>query len=196
MTKRLRSKKSGATMVEAVIAATLTVMTMTVTIMSFLQGMQTWVNGQGQLDADVNAQQVVRRLSQEFREAMSVTVDANGLGLSYRLPARDANGRYTVPPTWDGIERRCYLVNDPQSATYNLWVGPVGSARKISSRVVLNDPESVNNGTYRPFTAGPGSVTRELIVMLVTRGTRSDGHWNHSRVRETLVLRNVPATTR
>src|SRR3954466_12563397 len=102
----MRSKRRGATLAETTIAAGLSTLALFGAIMLFLSSAMGWTRGSGRIDAEATTHRAVREIARELREAMSVTVDANGLGLSYRLPVKDASGNYTMPITWDNVARR------------------------------------------------------------------------------------------
>ena len=126
-------------------------------------------------------------MSAELRQAMSVTVDGNGLGLSYRMPVIDSGGNYTVPPVWDNVNRRIEL----NGTNLNIVTG--GSTRRIASGVILTDPLSPGGtGSYKVFTPGAGVITRQVTVQLVVRKTTLKQQTKSSRNRETIYLRNIP----
>lgn len=193
MKQRSRLRR-GATIIEAVTAATLTVTVLTVSVAAFLQGMTTWARGSAQIDSDVSAQQTMRRLTQELRESMSVTVSADGKSVSYRLPRKEADGSYRIPAEWDGVARRAYVATNA-NGLYDLYTGPESSPRLLSKIITLDDPERVAT-QYRPFTPGLGSLTRQLTIMLATKSNGDREKKMTHRIRETLQLRNVPSLTR
>ncbi len=185
--KTLRSRRSGATLVEVVTSATLSVLVLTGAYAALLSGSTSWLKGAGSLDASATSQRATRIIATELREAMSVTVDGNGLGLSYRMPAVDGDGSFTVPPVWDNVARRIEL----NGSNLNIVTG--GSTRRIAAGVITTDPLSPGGtGTYRIFSAGAGTVTRQITVQLVVRKTSVKDKTVTSRSRETIFLRNIP----
>src|SRR5579862_3309356 len=182
----MRSKKRGISLVETTIAAGLSVLAFYGATMLFINGAMSWMRGAGRMDAEGTTNRAVREVSRELREAMMVAVDANGQGLSYRLPAKDANGNYTMPITWDGISRRIEI-----EGTNLVITGGVG-AHTIAVGVIPTDPQSPNGtGTYQVFTAGTGAITRSLTVMLVTSRNADYNKMATSRSREIIYLRNI-----
>lgn len=185
----------GATLVESVTAASLTVLVMGGAITTFLQGMRTWVEGQSKLDAEQSSQHVVRAMDAQLREAMFVEVAADGMSLTYKLPAKNADGEYGIPPVWDNVTRRMYVIAGT-GGFYSLYMGPNGSARLMTKRVILTDPEAPGNPAYTPFQASQGSVSREITLRVITKSIADSTDASYSRTRERVVIRNVPATTR
>lgn len=185
----------GATLVESVTAASLTVLVMGGAITTFLQGMRTWVEGQSKLDAEQSSQHVVRAMDAQLREAMFVEVAADGMSLTYKLPAKNADGEYGIPPVWDNVTRRMYVIAGT-GGFYSLYMGPNGSARLMTKRVILTDPEAPGNPSYTPFQASQGSVSREITLRVITKSIADSTDASYSRTRERVVIRNVPATTR
>lgn len=182
-----RSKRSGYSLVETVIASGLSILAFYGATMLFLSGAMSWTRGAGRIDSESTTHRAVREISRELREAMTVSVDANGKGLSYRLPVKDDDGNYTMPVTWDGVSRRIEL-----DGTDLVVIGGDNS-RRICPGVILTDPQSAGGtGHYVPFSPGAGAITRSLTVMLVSQNAADYNHTATSRSRETIYLRNIP----
>lgn len=155
-------------------------------IMMLVFGMGAWVQGEGRISAESQAQSGLRAVCQRLREAMSVTVDANGLGLTYRLPLKDSNGNYLVPAQWDNVVRRMELNGT------NLNMVDAGVSRTICQNVSIRDPLTTGGtGSYRIFTPGTGTIVRQVTVQLV-KETYGQRNAVTSRRRETIFLRNIP----
>ncbi|HRJ27579.1 MAG TPA: prepilin-type N-terminal cleavage/methylation domain-containing protein [Fimbriimonadaceae bacterium] len=184
-----RKKQRGATLTEVVMAAALSALAMAGATAAFMSGMKSWATGQGKINADMEAQQTIRTITAELREAMSVVVDANGMGVTYRLPQKTSGGAFVVPATWDGVVRRIELSNGKLCILEN------GKSRVIARDIISSDPQR-NNQNYSIFTAGPGAITREIDVMIVSRTASYQNKTTFSRVRETLFLRNIPSLSR
>jgi hypothetical protein len=189
--KRIRR---GATLIEVLTAAGMSTMVMFGVILALLSGMKSWAQGESKIVAEQGSQQAVRQISVELREAMSVTVDAGGNSLSYRLPQKDGNGNYVVPAQWDGVNRRIFYQNSDNGNTIKL--GPYGHEREICKNVVLQEPlTGGGSSVYRIFSPGAGSITRQLTVMVVTQTSGVSNNKLNSRIRETIYLRNIPTLT-
>lgn len=187
MMRNKRRTRRGVSLMEVLLASTLTVTVLAVAIGVFLSGMLSWMRGQGRIDAESGSQRAVRAISQTLREAMVVTVDSDGNGLTYRLPLSDSNGNYNVPMTWDGVTRRIFLSGG------KIKVTGTGPERILCSGVISTDPlTSGGTGAYKVFTSGAGSITRSLNVMVVSQRTTDYNKTATSRSRETIYLRNIP----
>jgi hypothetical protein len=176
------------TMLEVLTAATLTVGVLFAAVSALLFGSGSWLRGMGRISAEGEAKRAVTSVCQTLREAMAVTVDANGMGLSYRYPVRDSGGRYILPPTWDGVVRRIAVESG------NLVLREGGASRVLCRNLDPIDPKTGN--PYRVFTAPSGAIVREVTVQIVTRRDGRYANEARGRVRETVFLRNVPQLTR
>lgn len=177
----------GVTLMETLTAATLTVIVLFTGIMVMVSAMNSWAQGQGRINAELQSQRAVRELSYQLRQAMAVTVDANGLGVNFRLPQKDGDGNYVVPAVWDGVTRRFEIANGKLTLT------EAGASRALCNNVILTDPKSVGGNTpYIPFVPGTGSIVRQLTVMVATRWNGKRDKLVTSRARETIYLRNIP----
>lgn len=186
-THRGYRKRRGVSLIETVTASFLSIFVLAGAYAALLSGSTSWIKGSGAMDAEATAQRSVRKMASELRQAMSVVVDANGLGVTYRMPAVDGNGNYTVPPVWDTVTRRIELNGT------NLNIVTNGSTKRVASGVILTDPlSSGGTGTYRIFNAGAGTVTRQVTVQLVVRKNSVRDKTTTSRNRETIFLRNIP----
>ena len=146
------------------------------------------------MDAEAQSRTAVKFMSKELSESMTAVVDANGLGVTFQKPARDANGDYqtdvTGQPVSDGINRRLFYDNG------KLKYFSGGGTRTVVTNVILTDPFSDGgNQPYKIFTAGPGVITRQVTVMVAT-GTKGKSKTVKARKREVVFLRNIYDTTR
>lgn len=186
-----RRKTAGATLVELLVGSSISMLVLYGAVMLMVAGSASWYKGEGKILAETQSQRAVRLISSELREAMSITVDANGLGLNYRLPQKDGNGNYIVPAQWDNVTRRIEL-----SGT-NIRILENGNPRVICRNVILTDPKSTSGeAPYVIFAPGAGTITRQLTVMVVTQTGTYRGGTTTSRSRETLFLRNIPELLR
>lgn len=184
-----RRKQRGMGVIEAMIGLSIMSMVIFGSILALLGTMQAWTKGQAKLASEVKSNQAMRIVVGLLRESMTVTVDADGRGLTYQLPARSGNGTYTVPVQWDGVTRRIFV-----NGSNNLVVSDDTGTRVLLRNIVFQDP-SRGTGTYNPFTAGAGSLVRQITVMLVTRKPIRNNQYAYGRVRETVALRNLQTTS-
>jgi len=185
----VKSKRAGQSLIEMVVALSLTAIVFTVGISTFLSGMGSWYRGQSRIGVESATSQAIRKISMTLRTAMSVSVDANGQGLSYRLPALDGTGTFISPATWDGVNRRIEL-----DGTSVFIKGDNLPTSDICDNVIGTDPLS-SGGTqsYKVFTPGAGTITRSITCMLVAQQSAYNSPTAvYGRHRETIYLRNIP----
>lgn len=178
--------RRGVTLVETMFSVGMTSVVMLAALSLLVFGLVSWTRGQGRIDVEWASQAAVRTISKEIREAMAVTVDADGRGVTYRLPQYTAGGGYVIPMTWDGISRRIEITADGRCVMYG-----TGYSMTLCNNVILTDPRA-SNAAYRPFVPGNGTVTRSINLMLVTRANVDRGQTVTNRSRETIFLRNIP----
>lgn len=190
-----RSKKSGMTLLEALVASSITVTVLGTATAVWLAGARSWTRGTGRIDAEVTSRKAVRSISDEIMAAMDVTVDADGQGVTFHVPSKDNNGDYVMDvmgqPVSDGINRRIYLSGT--NIVYNDGVG----IRTMAKNVITTDPLSTN-GTqpYKIFVPGQGAIIRQVTVMVATKTGGVGKEKVYGRKRETVFLRNIYNTTR
>jgi hypothetical protein len=147
-----------------------------------------WDKGRARMDAEIESAQAIRFIRDHLREAMEVTVDVDGKGVTYRLPLKDANGDYIAPAQWDGVVRRFEV-----RPSGKLFAVDGGNERVLVEDVALQDPRNGNPAPYQQFTPGPGGITRIVTVQIVTqRQIHREGSTAYGRNRETVILRNTP----
>lgn len=200
MKSRKRNRRGGVTTIEVLTASALSVVATFTAVAVMISGMSSWAKGQGRIMAEGDAQNAVRTISNELREAMAVTV-LSGTAVEYRLPLKDGNGNFVVPAQWDGVTRRIEWSSTDGGLGLVRVTG--GSTNNVICRnVLLRDPQSsgftptTGGSTYNIFTAGAGTVTRQLTIMLATRANAAKKEYVVSRSRETVFLRNIPTLTR
>lgn len=191
--KRTRTRKtSGYTLIEVLTASMIGTLVVFGVLSTLIMGMAGWARGQGQITAESSGQRAMRGIVAELRESMSVTVDADGRGLTYQLPQRDAFGNFSSPPVWDGVARRIQLgvVSEGRAA---LSIGPAASLRAIAKDIRAEDP--LTNSNYRLFTTPVGSVVRQVDIRIISESLADKNKRVRSEVRELIFLRNIPTTT-
>lgn len=187
--KMKQRKIRGMTTIEAVIAVTIMSFVIFGSILALLATLTAWTKGQTRMANEIKSEQALRWVVGELREAMNVTVDGNGLGLTYHLPTTDGGGSYVVPVTSDGVDRRIFLDN-----ANNLVANDGVSDTILVRGLITTDPRNANV-SYRIFTAGAGVNVRQVTVKIITRGAMRNSQYAYGRVRETVVLRNLPTTS-
>lgn len=180
-------KTRGVTLVETMTVTLMSTIVIFASLACFLQGASSWAKGQSHMTVEDQSRRSVRIISDELREAMSVFVDADGMGLTYRKPKLDAEGNFVTPVIWDGVTRRIYC------SSGKIYLGPSGQERIVCRDVITTDPKLVGNPPYKTFVPAAGSITRAVDVKVVTSTNSGvDATKTISRKRETIFLRNVP----
>lgn len=205
MRTQLRSRKAGFTLPEVVVGSVISTIVLTSALSLFIACAGAWARGENLMDGENDTRQAVRVISDELRQAMLVTIDADGRGITYRHPNKDVNGNFSVPVVWDGVSRRIYL-----NGTNLILRGNGGIERVVARNVLTVDPFMLSTTTvqrkmrntsqgvevapsYRIFTPSSAGLINEVIVQIVT-GTKGGrvGESLRTRKRERVVLRNVP----
>lgn len=201
MKSRKRNRRGGVTTIEVLTASALSVVATFTAVAVMISGMSSWAKGQGRIMAEGDAQNAVRTISNELREAMAVTV-LSGTAVEYRLPQKDNDGNFVVPATWDGVTRRIEWASTDGGTGLIRITGGNGVSNVVCRQVILRDPQSSGftptsgGSTYSVFTPGAGAITRQLTIMLATRANGSKNNYVVSRSRETVFLRNIPTLVR
>jgi type II secretory pathway pseudopilin PulG len=183
-----RSRRRGFTLVESLTAAGITAITLVGGVSVYVSGMMSWAKGEGAIDSLNNAQNPIRLIAIELREATRVQVNTAGTELTYELPKKDPNGDYSMPLQSDGVPRYFRLVNDKLYQVVNT------NGRVIANNVLTTDPET--NQAYKIFTTGGATIARQVIVQIAASKEGYQDQWEPTRARETICLRNIPQLTR
>lgn len=189
MRHRSNRRKRGTTLIEVVLSAGISVLTLVGGVACFMSGMMSWTKGVGAMDSIASSQNASKLICQQLREAMSVTISNNGGTATFITPQKDESGSYVLPLVSDGVSRQFVLTTD---GTLNLVVG--NSTRKITSGVLTTDPST--SATYQIFSSNTGVVTRRITVQVITSKQGFRNNWTPSRTRESVYLRNVPDLSR
>lgn len=201
--KSPRSKRSGFTLTEVIVSSVISSLVLSLAVSVFLMCIGSWARGESQMDGDGDTRKAMRAVAHELREAMWVSVDADGMGITFRQPRKDASGAFQTPVVWDGVDRRIFL----DQSELVMTAGP-GTRRRLATNVTefdafqgrahAMDARREVGGTttfarYRIFTPNAGALTTEVVVQIVTgaKGGQVD-EVIRSRKRERVVLRNVP----
>jgi hypothetical protein len=178
--------------VEVLVASGVSSFVLLGTLSVFVSGVSSWTRGNRRIDVETQSQTAVRKVADELREAVQVTVDADGNGITYFRPRLDGNGNFQINvrglPVSDGVARRFFVLNG--QLMHDSGAGP----RTLCQNVILTDPLSPNGTVaYRPFVSGGGMVVRQLTVTIATRRRDGEGRNLTGRKRQTVFLRNVPS---
>lgn len=155
----------------------------------FIFGSYSWMMGQAHIDAESSSENAVESIERQMRESILVTVDGDGNGVTFELPATNADGTYAIPLAWDGVTRRIQVTDGNIVMT-----GTDGTSRTLARGISEGDPLN-NNQPYQIFTPGPGQIPQSLTIMVATIQPDASNAPVESRSRETVFLRNVPQIT-
>lgn len=204
MKRTRRRKRAGFTLAEVVVGSSISAIVLSFGISLFLMCIGDWARGENWIQAENDTRQSMRVINDELREAMWVSIDANGQGLTYRKPVKESTGEFKIPVAWDGQDRRIYLEQG------NLYLEESAGNRRIICRNVMDKNPFVGSTntsdvrrsdvldsgtwqTYRIFTPNLGGVTNEVTVEIVTGMEGANAMEQvRSRRREIVTLRNVP----
>lgn len=205
MRKHSRRSKKAFTLVEVIVGSAISFIVLTSALTLFIACVAAWGRGETMMDGENDTRQAIRQISDELRQAMWVSIDGDGMGITYRLPQKDAiTGDYSVPVVWDGVDRRIY-----KDGTDLILVGSGGIKRTIARNVLAVDPFMLGTHqyqkkrikgsvpevapSYKIFTTNTAGIISVVTVKIVTgkQGGATD-EWQRTRKRERVVLRNVP----
>lgn len=187
---RRRRGLRGYSLVETLMAVSITSVVLFTATSVFLYASYDWIQNSVSVKADADSSLAVQVIDRQLRQAMVVTVDTNGNGVTYELPMQNPDGSYAVPLVWDGITRRIAL-----QGTNLVMSGSDGSSETLAFNVYPYDPLAPPQTTYQIFTAPAVSSFTSLTVMVVTGVTDNAQNLVTSRSRQTVFLRNIPQTT-
>jgi len=199
-----RNRRSGFTLAEVVVTSVVSAVVLTSVVTLFITVIAAWARGETTMGTEGDTQEVVSKVADELREAMWVSVDADGYGLTYRKPRKTVAGDFEIPVVWDGYDRRIYLTGT------DLKIFDGTTTRNLSTNVLKNDPFRLGTHmnqkkksnqtvtaegapTYKIFVPNSASLVSEVTVTVVTgaKGGRP-GEWARAKKRDRVVLRNVP----
>ncbi len=199
-----RNRRSGFTLTEVVVASLVSSVVLTAVVTLLITVAAAWARGETTMGTEGDTQEIISKVSDELREAMWVSVDADGYGLTYRKPKKTVTGDFEIPVVWDGFDRRIYLTGT------DLKIFDGTTTRTLSTTVLKNDPFRLGTHmnqrkkanqtvaaegapTYRVFVPNTTGLVSEVMVTVVTgaKGGRP-GEWARAKKRDRVVLRNVP----
>ncbi|MCC6483208.1 MAG: prepilin-type N-terminal cleavage/methylation domain-containing protein [Armatimonadetes bacterium] len=179
MTKQLLShwrSRCGFTLIETMTAMTVFTMLAFGGLSLVVAAVNTYSRDFGRAVVETDTAQAIRRIDEGLREAYSVQVDADGMGLTFYYPQTyvDATGKhYTAPLVSDGIARRLY-----KSGNRLIW--------SLNSRPLLTNMQT--SGGARIFTLQPSG--HALLVSL--SASTSTGRETFASTKTGVIqLRNV-----
>jgi type II secretory pathway pseudopilin PulG len=167
--------------VELVISMGIISLLMLGTMSLFIGSTQSSDKTQVRNSVDTDVALAVERVTGYLMEARSITIDTNGLGITYRRPATNTDGTYTSSFTsLESTSHRLYVTN-------GVLYSSEAVNRPILRDVPTNDPET---GTaLRIFGAGLNG--KEIVLRLACSRTASRNQTIYSAVTTRLRPRNM-----
>lgn len=175
------------TLFETVTAASLSSVVLTSAVACYLASAGSALNGQNKMDTQIGAQSAVRVISKELREAVSLSVDSDGKGLTYTRPRKSESGNYEMPLVTDGVNRRVWIDDD---GMLRMTSDGGNTSRVLCKGVVTYDPKLTQN--FIPFRAGAGSIARSLTIKVICQTSTTGSNSTYTAAREVIFLRNIP----
>ncbi len=189
--KRKRGNR-GTTLLEVLTASALSVFVIGTSVTVLISGSASWAKGQTRIAMEMGSQQAMRKISLDLRETIDASVDANGLGINYKLPRRDGSGNLIIPMEWDEVERRIeFHETGTNMGIIRAKVG--GNYRTLLEDVPKLNPQTLVANKF--FVPGKGTIVRSVDVVLVGKAAESS-HAGTDRLKETIYLRNIPSLSR
>lgn len=191
ITKRFRRRQRGFTVVELVTGAGVLTLVLLMGVNIMAMAYRSVHQGMQNATIENDTQYSIRYIAHRLREAAAVTVDSDGLGISFYAPAKDGNGNYVTPLTPSSVEHRFYYSD---GKIYERLGDRTPKA--VVDYAMNSDPTTGQSGSsFRIFRASSSGVVRMITVLLVARRSTPSGYVT-ARVREAVYLRNIPSVTR
>lgn len=186
-------RRRGFTLVEVMASLSLILLTVSGVVALTIGGLRSFQRTSGGVDMSESNARAMRRVAQNLRQAVSVTVSTDGTLIQFQMPRYSATADTTTgerelldPLESDGVQRE-YRVTGGQ-----LIDGLTG--KTLVRNVTLVDPDpnsSLANQVYKPFQIGTVANTRAVTMTLMTKTTLSSGSPLYWRLKSTVLLRNA-----
>lgn len=180
-------KNRGFTLVELLLSTGLISVVVGTLVYAQVNLMRDWQRGMNREQVERETQKALRNARQAVMEARTITVNSAGTLVTFKLPARDFSGNYTIPLEPESGSSRTLQVD---------WSsGELRLTQNGSTRVLLRNIVQTNNGSsYNPFTLNqyaPGMAVLH-VRLSVRREASGPGHpIAYTWVEETVLLRNI-----
>lgn len=190
---RLKRTNRGSSLVEVLTGAGLMMLVTLGAVGLLVGGLQSFSRTSSDLTMTYDNSQGLRRVGENLREAINVTISESGSKIVFNRPAFASTAdaitgekEYIYPFTSDGVTRG-YQVNFANGTVTDLQTSKV-----IVSNVASKDPDKNStsyNQAYTPFTLTTVG-TRKAIVMNLICAEKVGGSTRYQRMKVTYVLRN------
>jgi len=185
-------RQRGFTLTETVVGLSLFLVVLMASLAMIVSGLKSFQKNMVDITNQTPEQQAIRRMQENLRQAMSVTITNNGSTVSYTLPKLNATAdavtgekEYTVPMVSDGVNYSYTVANG------NLTQQPGGRVLLKNITTTDPDPSSITyNQTYQPFVLATMSTRKGVTINLITQQlTRPKTRY--SRMKTTVALQNI-----
>lgn len=194
--------KSAFTLLETLVALVVLGLVFTTATAVYLGTARDYKRGVTALDRDDDSRKAVSEVTRSLRQAVACKIDADGMGITYRLAKLDGTGAVVVPVTDDGIDHRFFVTGG------RLYRQDDKVTRLIARSVLDVDPYFSVSGTkrvywnkdladltaespkYKAFTTTTPASPREITVTFVTADRATVSATVVARKRERVQLRN------
>jgi hypothetical protein len=187
------TKKRGSSLVEVMTGAGLMMLVTLGAVGLLVGGLQSFSRTSSDLTMTYDNSQGLRRIGENLREGINVTISESGSKIVFNKPAFSGSvdsitgeKEYIYPFTSDGVTRG-YQVNFTNGTVTDLQSGKV-----IVSNIASKDPDknsSSYNQSYTPFTLTTVG-SRKAIVMNLICSEKVGGSTRYQRMKVTYVMRN------
>lgn len=137
----LRGDRRGFTLLETLTATSLFTVMLLSGVSLMLNGVSSYERDITRTSAEADVGRAIRIISEQVRQAVTVTVDLDGQGLTYTLPARQTDGSLVVPITSDGITRRIYRTANGQHLAID---GMNQKSTPLRTQIIVEDLAPAN----------------------------------------------------
>jgi type II secretory pathway pseudopilin PulG len=173
--------RKGITLMEMLISLGITSMLMLGILSLFIGSSRSSDKIQVQNSVDTDVALAVESITGYLIEGRSIVIDANGLGVTYRRPATNADGTYTSSFTsLEANSHRLYVTN-------GVLYSSEAVNRPVLRDVPTNDPET--GAALRVFSAGVNG--KEIVLRLACSRKTSQNQTVNSVVTTHLRPRNM-----
>jgi prepilin-type N-terminal cleavage/methylation domain-containing protein len=109
--ENFRRRNQGFTLIELLISASILAMVLAIGASVFVGTGTSFKRGLNATISDDQARVAIDVVTRTLRESVAVSIDPDGMGVSYRMPAKMASGDLVQPVKWDGVQRRFFVQN-------------------------------------------------------------------------------------
>ena len=185
-------KQRAFTLAETVVGLSLFLVVLMASLAMITSGLKSFQRNTVDMTNATPEAQAIRRIQENVRSAMTISITNNGNTLTYTLPAKSA----TTDPITGEVEYKTPMVSDGTNRSYTVSNGKLvqqPGGRTLLKNITLIDPDptsSTYNQTYQPFTLLTMSTRRGVTINLVT-SQKTVPKTRYARMKTSVVLQNI-----